>query len=153
MHTVQPSLLCLYIHVMLIYNSEVLAINQSPHCFCFSNKDMSTFKLSSLSLTLIVLIAFSAWSSSLLEPCEARKGKHHQWRQNRGSASLRGKKGYGGGRHHPSGHTVSAFLSDSYITSEDTAVSAAQKNSAVYNVLDYGAKGDGKADDTKVIDS
>lgn len=116
---------------------------------------MSTFKLSSLSLTLIVLIAFSVWSSSLLEPCEARKGKHHQWRQNRGSPSLRPKKGYGGRhqRYHPSGHTVSALKSDSYITPEDTAVSAAQKNSPVYNVLDYGAKGDGKADDTKVIDS
>ncbi|KAK9925318.1 hypothetical protein M0R45_033646 [Rubus argutus] len=117
---------------------------------------MSNFKQSSLGLTLIVLIAFSVWSSSLLEPCEARKGKHHQWRPNRGSPSLRQKKGYGGRhqRYHPLGHTVSALKSDSYITPEDTAVStAAQKNSAVYNVLDYGAKGDGKADDTKAFEA
>ncbi|KAL6139590.1 hypothetical protein ACLB2K_057894 [Fragaria x ananassa] len=108
---------------------------------------MRTFKLSSLAW--IMLIAFSIWSSSLLESCEARKGKHYQWRKHRGE-----KRGNGGRRphhHHPSGHSVSALRSDNYITEEDTEVSAAQKSGAVYNVLDYGAKGDGKADDTKAF--
>lgn len=110
---------------------------------------MRTFKLSSLAW--IMLIAFSIWSSSLLETCEARKGKHHQWRKHRWA-----KRGNGGRHphhHHPLGYSVSALRSDNYITEEDTEVSAAQKSGAVYNVLDYGAKGDGKADDTKVIDS
>nr|XP_011468273.1 PREDICTED: polygalacturonase At1g48100 isoform X2 [Fragaria vesca subsp. vesca] len=108
---------------------------------------MRTFKLSSLAW--IMLIAFSIWSSSLLETCEARKGKHHQWRKHRGT-----KRGNGGRcphHHHPSGHSVSVLRSDNYITEEDTEVSAAQKSGAVYNVLDYGAKGDGKADDTKAF--
>ncbi|XP_050380207.1 polygalacturonase At1g48100 isoform X2 [Argentina anserina] len=105
---------------------------------------MTTFKLS---LALFLLIAFS---SSLLVTCEARKGRHHQWRKHR--VARRGYRDQHQHHHHSSGHTVSALKSDNYITQEDTKVStAAAKNSPIYNVLDYGAKGDGKADDTKAF--
>lgn len=118
---------------------------------------MITFKLRSL--TFFVFIAFSIWCSSLLEPCDARKGGKQYWRQNKGasaSALRKEQKGYGGNhQRHQAGPRVSTTPSrgDNYITPEETAAKL-QKNSGgnsnVFNVLDYGAKGDGKADDTKV---
>ncbi|CAL8141889.1 unnamed protein product [Prunus armeniaca] len=123
---------------------------------------MITFKLRSL--TFFVFIAFSIWCSSLLEPCDARKGGKQYWRQNKGasapaSALRKEQKGYGGNhQRHQAGPRVSTTPSrgDNYITPEETAAKL-QKNSGgnsnVFNVLDYGAKGDGKADDTKAFET
>lgn len=74
-----------------------------------------------LRIWIIVLIGFSVWSSSC-----AREGR--LWRKSKAltAASVPVKK--------PMGHGGRSML-----------------NSATFNVLDYGAKGDGHADDTKVI--
>ena len=86
---------------------------------------MNRFNLKDL--TLILLIAFSVWSSSL-ENCCAREGRQY-WRQSSKAvpASVLVKKPKG------CNHARRRMLS-----------------SAIFNVLDYGAKGDGQTDDTKV---
>ncbi|XP_059451383.1 polygalacturonase At1g48100-like [Corylus avellana] len=76
-----------------------------------------------LRIWIIVLIAFSVWSSSC-----AREGR--LWSQSKAltAASVPVKK--------PMGHGGRSML-----------------NSATFNVLDYGAKGDGHADDTKAFEA
>ncbi|XP_068303891.1 polygalacturonase At1g48100 [Pyrus communis] len=101
---------------------------------------MRTFNLKTLSF--FVLIAFFISFSSFLEPCYARKGGNKQhWRKK--------QKGYGGDHRR-------SVREDSYITPEETAVTLGENSggvSNVFNVLDYGAKGDGKADDTKAFEA
>jgi polygalacturonase len=82
-----------------------------------------------LRISIIVFIAFSVWSSSF-GTCRAREGR--QWRQSK-AGPVRKPKGYDGSNH----------LGRSMLNSA--------AGSSTFNVLDYGAKGDGHADDTKVI--
>lgn len=118
--------------------------------------------LSSRSLTFMLLVAFLLWSSNF-EACNARRGRH--WRQSRRtSGSLAKKKGksHGKGNSHHSGgskpkpppHKAPPLPTPK--PKEDFPPSPPQKgsnggHSATFNVLDFGAKGDGSSDDTKVI--
>ena len=123
--------------------------------------------LSYRSLTFMFFIAFLLWSSNF-ETCNARRGKH--WRQSRAtSASLYKKKGKSGGsssNHHNSGGSKSKSKSKSPShkappnptpkPKEEIPSSPPQKgnnagHSTTFNVLNFGAKGDGSSDDTKVI--
>ncbi|KAL0014340.1 hypothetical protein SO802_001409 [Lithocarpus litseifolius] len=89
---------------------------------------MNRFNLKDL--TLILFIAFSVWSSSF-ENCCAREGRQY-WRQSGKAAPasvlVKKPKGY----NHAGGRMLS---------------------SAIFNVLDYGAKGDGQTDDTKAFEA
>lgn len=119
--------------------------------------------MSSKSLTLVVFIAFLVWSSNF-EACIARRGKH--WRHAReASASLSKKKGSRGNskNYHSGGsnpraappHNASPSPSISPNPKEEITPTPPKKgynggDSAIFNVLDFGAKGNGETDDTKV---
>ncbi|XP_035549401.1 polygalacturonase At1g48100 [Juglans regia] len=83
-------------------------------------------------LTLIIFIAFCVWSSSH-ETCCAREGK--QWRRSKTVPATvlvkKPKLGHGRNQHGAAGRSL--------------------LSSAIFNVLDYGAKGDGRVDDTKAF--
>lgn len=119
--------------------------------------------MSSKGLTLVVFIAFLVWSSNF-EACIARRGKH--WRQSRAaSASLSKKKGSHGGSksHHFGGSSPKAPPSHNASPSSPIPPKPKQEiiptppkkryngdDSTIFNVLDFGAKGRGDTDDTKV---
>lgn len=134
---------------------------------------MEEIRLRTLAFT--VLIALLVWSSSF-ETCIARRGKH--WRPV-ASASLTKKKtknshggsghghrsGGGGSKHHrkaPSSRK-SPLAPPSPDPVENTPKyysppaaappekDAGRKSSANFNVMDFGAHGDGSSDDTKVV--
>lgn len=85
----------------------------------------------------MVVMALLVWPSCL-KTCDARKGKQNlrpskvaPIRKETLAGNIRG---------------VSKFKEGNYITAQKDG-----GNSAIFNVLNYGAKGDGHADDTKVI--
>ncbi|KAF3431247.1 hypothetical protein FNV43_RR25977 [Rhamnella rubrinervis] len=125
------------------------------------------------SLTFMFLVGFLVWSSNF-DACIARRGRH--WRQSRGaSTSLYKKKGknHGGSssnnHHHrgssgskpkPPSHKVVAPSPPSPPSPkprEDLPPSSPPQrgknggHSVTFNVLDFGAKGDGSTDDTKAF--
>ncbi|KAJ6719588.1 hypothetical protein OIU79_007269 [Salix purpurea] len=113
------------------------------------------------SLTIMIFMAFAVWSSSF-DTCIARRG--NQWRESRGSsASLAKKKGKNKGNSHhqqhhngvskpkpPSQHKAPPLPPAPKVDAPPPP-SPPQKSSTAFNVLDFGAKGDGKSDDTKVF--
>ena len=115
----------------------------------------------------MLFIAFLLWSSNF-ETCNARRGKH--WRHSSGtSASLYKKKGKsrGSGNNHHSGgskpksppHKASPLPTPKRKApplptpkpKEEFPSNPPAGHSTTFNVLDFGAKGDGRTDDTKVI--
>lgn len=105
-------------------------------------------------LTFALVISILVWVSSM-ETCDARRGKH--WRDSRGTLSSLNKKK---GRNH--GHQAIVEKTKSKSKAKAKAkpkekhplpipepLAPAPKGSK-FNVLDYGAKGDGNSDDTKV---
>lgn len=139
----------------------------TPHC-----AEMSEFSFRSI--TFMLVIAFLVWSSNF-DACMGRRGRH--WRQSRASfASLSKKKGKsnhhgggGGGGHYHSG-SGSKPKPPSHKKAPSPPRNKApppphnkapsppqykappppQKGPSTYNVLDFGAKGNGGTDDTKV---
>ncbi|KAI4328278.1 hypothetical protein L6164_020645 [Bauhinia variegata] len=123
--------------------------------------------------TFMLLIAFLIWSSNF-ETCIARRGKH--WRQSRGiSDSLYKKKGKNHGNSHshhgggskpkppphkstPSPHKAppsKSFPSPPPFPKppkgNNPPAPSRGGHSTIFNVLDFGAKGDGSSDDTKAF--
>lgn len=111
------------------------------------------------SLTFVLFIAFLVWFSCF-DSCIARRGKH--WRQSRATSSSLSKKkriNHGSSHHHnsrgskpkpPSHKTPSLTPPAKKPPKEYTPSIPPQQSSATFNVIDFGAKGDGKTDDTKV---
>ncbi|XP_034700586.1 polygalacturonase At1g48100 [Vitis riparia] len=103
-------------------------------------------------LAFMLLFAFLVWSSST-GTCHARRGKH--WRHSRAaSASLSKKKAksHGSGSHHHGG-SKSKSKAPSPPKQEVTPPPPEKKGPETFNVLDFGAKGDGDTDDTKAFQS
>lgn len=129
------------------------------------------------SITMMLLMAVLVWSVTL-ETCIARRGRH--WRHNHRSSSdlsdsLSSKKPKSHGNSHHSSHNNNnnnhhhkskpkpkpklktppkADDDNSPVVSRPPKVQPSplppQKGSQIFNVMDFGAKGDGKCDDTKV---
>ncbi|OVA20733.1 Glycoside hydrolase [Macleaya cordata] len=107
---------------------------------------------------ITLLIVFLVWSSTTFQSCNARRGKH--WRQSRATSASLYKKKYkhhGSNHHHgggskskspkPPGKGHSPIPPPSYDGGHPTI------NSTVFDVLQFGAKGDGNTDDTKAFEA
>ncbi|CAN8294386.1 unnamed protein product [Cochlearia groenlandica] len=130
------------------------------------------------SITMMILMAILVWSVTL-ETCIARKGRH--WRHNNHrsssvvSGSLSSKKPKSHGNSHHTSHNNNHHKSKpkpkpklktppkSHDNNSPPVVSRPPKvqppslppakGSQVFNVMDFGAKGDGKCDDTKAFEA
>ncbi|KAI5580712.1 hypothetical protein BDE02_08G171800 [Populus trichocarpa] len=111
------------------------------------------------SLAFMLFIVFLVWSASF-DTCIARRGKH--WRQSRSNpASLAKKKGKSHGNSHHQHHSgvskpkapphKAPALPPPAPKEKAPKPSPPQKGSTTFNVLDFGAKGNGKSDDTKAF--
>uniref|UniRef100_A0A7N1A708 Polygalacturonase n=1 Tax=Kalanchoe fedtschenkoi TaxID=63787 RepID=A0A7N1A708_KALFE len=110
--------------------------------------------------TLMLLIIIAVWNTSLFESCDARRGGH--WRHRAVSASLSSKKtkSHSGHSSHNNHHSGSKSKPKPKAKSPPKEApveppvddAPPQKgDSKTYNVLDFGAKGDGNTDDTKAF--
>lgn len=101
-----------------------------------------------LTLLLILAIAILVWSSNM-ETCHARQGKH--WRQSRGALYKKKPKYH---RQHGNAGKIKQKHPSPKPSSPPAPVSPPSIGSGnagrVFNVVSYGAKGDGNTDDTKV---
>lgn len=137
-------------------STSPFSLVSSSLIFAIVHKMKGVSGLRSLSLALIVAIL--VWSSSI-DICNARKGRH--WRQRTAStaASLSKKKGKSG-HHHGGGSSGHGKPSPPPALSPVPAPEPAPAPpgsgpgdgySNMFDVLNFGAKGDGTTDDTKVI--
>lgn len=107
------------------------------------------------SFTLAILVAILVWSSATHNSCNAtRSGRH--WRKNRSTSTTLSKK-KSGNNHHNGGGGKSKSKSSSHKAPPASAPAPPEHDDGgvpaaanTYNVLNFGAKGDGIADDTKV---
>lgn len=98
-------------------------------------------------LTLLLLVSLLIWSGTF-GTCNARRGKH--WRQSRSSrTSMYKKKGKNHGSSHQHNH---GSRSKPKIPPPVAPVPPKKGHisAVIFDVLHFGAKGDGKTDDTKV---
>ncbi|KAF9604729.1 hypothetical protein IFM89_009525 [Coptis chinensis] len=118
---------------------------------------MSSFSLKSFAF--ILLIAFLVWSSTF-ELCIARRGKH--WRKSKtvsDSLSKKKVKSHGSNHHQNNrGNSNPKSPPPSYTGPKKKNPTPPAKgdngrNSAIFNVLKFGAKGDGNVDDTKAFET
>ncbi|XP_031100186.1 polygalacturonase At1g48100-like [Ipomoea triloba] len=102
-----------------------------------------------LTLLLILAIAILVWSSNM-ETCHARQGKH--WRQSRGALYKKKPKYH---RQHGNAGKIKQKHPSPKPSSPPAPVSPPSIGSGnagrVFNVVSYGAKGDGNTDDTKAF--
>ncbi|KAK4357520.1 hypothetical protein RND71_023130 [Anisodus tanguticus] len=127
------------------------------------------------SFTFMFIVAFLVWSSNV-EICNARRGKHWKQQTRASSASLYKKKGkyHGSNHHHKSGSkpkpkyssppasTPTNPPSKGYTPTNPPSKGYTPTNppskgydnvpsTNIFNVRNFGAKGDGKTDDTKAF--
>ncbi|KAI3522477.1 hypothetical protein L1887_00281 [Cichorium endivia] len=108
------------------------------------------------SFTLAILVAILVWSSATHHTCNATRSRH--WRKNRSTTSLSKKKS--GNHHHNGGGGKSKSKSSSHKAPPSSSPAPPPENddgggiaaAATYNVLNFGAKGDGRTDDTKAFE-
>ncbi|EEF40940.1 Polygalacturonase precursor, putative [Ricinus communis] len=98
---------------------------------------MGCFTLEKLSLIIILIALFLL--SAKFETCYAREGKY--WRQSRDVLMMNKEKAH-------DGRSLSMVMDSNYTWSDEKGQSL-----ATFNVLDYGAKGDGRTDDTKAFEA
>ncbi|KAL7596819.1 polygalacturonase At1g48100 [Lactuca sativa] len=109
------------------------------------------------SFTLAILVAILVWSSATHNSCNAtRSGRH--WRKNRSTSTTLSKK-KSGNNHHNGGGGKSKSKSSSHKAPPASAPAPPEHDDGgvpaaanTYNVLNFGAKGDGIADDTKAFE-
>lgn len=102
-----------------------------------------TFK----SLTLVLLVSLLIWSATF-GTCNARRGKH--WRQSRSfRTSMYKKKGKNHGSNHQHNHGSRSKPKNSPPATPGPPKTG-HNSAVIFDVLHFGAKGDGKTDDTKV---
>ncbi|CAH1451568.1 unnamed protein product [Lactuca virosa] len=109
------------------------------------------------SFTLAILVAILVWSSATHNSCNAtRSGRH--WRKNRSTSTTLSKK-KSGNNHHNGGGGKSKSKSSSHKATPASAPAPPEHDDGgvpaaanTYNVLNFGAKGDGIADDTKAFE-
>ncbi|CAI9289020.1 unnamed protein product [Lactuca saligna] len=109
------------------------------------------------SFSLAILVAILVWSSETHNSCNAtRSGRH--WRKNRSTSTTLSKK-KSGNNHHNGGGGKSKSKSSSHKAPPASAPAPPEHDDGgvpaaanTYNVLNFGAKGDGIADDTKAFE-
>lgn len=110
---------------------------------------MKTPGFSFRSLMSTFLIAFFVWSSNM-EDCHARRRSH--WAQNGGdTASIYKKKGKSHSSKPKSKTPKTHPPSSPPVPGPVPSPKQSPSSSSVFNVLDFGAKGDGTSDDTKAF--
>ncbi|KAF3444640.1 hypothetical protein FNV43_RR14333 [Rhamnella rubrinervis] len=90
-------------------------------------------------------MALLVWPSCL-KTCSARKSKQN-WRPSKDAISMKKERGHGSSSHQPAARSVSTLMGDIYLAK------SGGKSAATFNVMAYGAKGDGRADDTKAFEA
>ncbi|KAL1804446.1 hypothetical protein ACET3Z_033093 [Daucus carota] len=107
---------------------------------------MSSFTFKSL--TLVLLVSLLIWSATF-GTCNARRGKH--WRQSRSfRTSMYKKKGKNHGSNHQHNHGSKSKPKNSPPTTQGPPKTG-HNSAVIFDVLHFGAKGDGKTDDTKAF--
>ncbi|KAJ0537308.1 putative pectin lyase/virulence factor [Helianthus annuus] len=98
-------------------------------------------------LIFAFVIVTLVWASSI-ETCNARRGGKH-WRQSRGTLNSLYKKKGKNDHGHKKQKSKQEQQQQQPLPTPEEPLAPPQKGSK-FNVLDYGAKGDGHSDDTKV---
>ncbi|KAI5604750.1 hypothetical protein BDE02_01G308400 [Populus trichocarpa] len=118
---------------------------------------MNFFNLKNYSLIILNIVLF-LWTSRF-ETCHAREG--HQWRLKgkfppaHSVLNVEKEKGHGstaGSSHQHHGRSaMSKFAGNNYMLADDTMSTQQEGSSKAFNVLEFGAKGDGKTDDSEAF--